>query len=198
MNQFVELMKKRRSRYALSAASPLTDEQIVQLVREAVRLTPSAFNSQSACTLVLLGWSHARLWDMVMETLKELVPAEKFAPTEAKINSFKAGYGTILYFEDLSVVRGLQEQFPGYKDNFPVWSVQSNGMLEFAVWTALAEAGLGASLQHYNPVIDARVRRAFNVPEDWKLLAQMPFGVPTEPAGEKTEEPLDKRVKVFH
>ena len=33
------------------------------------------------------------------------------------------------------------------------------GMLQLAVWTALAEKGLGASLQHYNPLIDDGGRR---------------------------------------
>ena len=82
-------------------------------------------------------------------SFKKNSPEENFASTEEKINSFKAGYGTVLYFEDFSVVESLQKQFELYKDNFPVWAQQTSGMLQFAIWTALSIEGLGATLQHY-------------------------------------------------
>jgi predicted oxidoreductase (fatty acid repression mutant protein) len=69
----------------------------------------------------------------------------------------------------------LQEQFPLYKENFALWSMQSAGMLNLVVWTALAEAGMGASLQHYNPLIDEAVKAKFNLPATWRLIAQMPL-----------------------
>lgn len=37
-------------------------------------------------------------------------------------------------------------------------------MIQFAVWTALETEGLGASLQHYNPIIGAEVAKAFEIP----------------------------------
>lgn len=70
-------------------------------------------------------------------------------------------------------------------------------MLQYIVWTALEQEGLGASLQHYNPLIDARVASEWNIPSNWKLIAQMPFGVPTSPASEKQFSPLEDRVLVF-
>lgn len=65
------------------------------------------------------------------------------------------------------------------------------------VWTSLEIEGLGASLQHYNELIEADVKREWKVPADWKLISQMPFGKPTAPAGEKEFMPLEERVKVF-
>ena len=178
-----EAMKNRRSRYALSAKSPISDNELEQLLREAVQHTPSAFHSQSSRAALLLGENHTALWRIVMDALREIVNPERFAETEAKINSFAAGYGTILYFEDMSVVEGFQKAVPNYAENFPVWSNQSAGMLQYAMWTALSAKGLGASLQHYNPLIDAAVKQTFAIPENWKLLAQMPFGVAvSEPA----------------
>ena len=70
-------------------------------------------------------------------------------------------------------------------------------MLQFAVWTLLEEAGLGASLQHYNPLIDEAVKRVWQIPDSWQLLAQMPFGAPAGAPGEKAFEPLERRVKVY-
>ncbi|MFX3806058.1 nitroreductase, partial [Streptococcus suis] len=83
-------------------------------------------------------------------TLRKIVPEAAFEGTNTKINSFAAGYGTVLFYEDQDVVKSLQEQFALYADNFPVWSEHSSAIAQFAVWTALSEQNIGASLQHYN------------------------------------------------
>lgn len=196
-SDFMSAVKNRRSYYAISKDSPVSDETIHELINEAVKYTPSAFNSQSARVVVLLGQKHDQLWDLTKETLRKIVPADKFAPTEEKMNAFKSGYGTVLFFEDQSVVENMQNQFALYKDNFPIWSNQSSGMLQFVVWTALEDAGFGASLQHYNPLIDEEVASTWNLPSTWKLIAQMPFGKPTAEPGEKTFQPLEERVKFY-
>ncbi|CKH73330.1 nitroreductase family protein [Streptococcus pneumoniae] len=134
------------------------------MIYHAVKHTPSAFNSQSARVVVLLGEQHDKLWDITKETLRKIVPENNFASTEEKMNAFKSGYGTVLYFEDSEVVEELQEKFALYKENFPIWSQQSSGMLQFAIWTALEIEGFGATLQHYNPLIDEEVRK------EWELL----------------------------
>jgi len=115
---------------------------------------PSAFNSQSTRIVLLLGKNHKKLWEITKETLKRLVSAEVFKGTEAKIDgSLAAGYGTILFFEDKAVVEQLQDSFPTYYDKFPVWAQQTSAMHQLAIWTMLEDAGLGVSLQHYNPLI---------------------------------------------
>lgn len=196
-NCFLEAVEKRRSIYNLGSKQVVSPDEIMEKINAAVKYAPTAFNSQSARVLVLFGENYKSFWKKVLEILRQVVPADKFAATEEKIKSFMAGYGTVLFFEDETVVKNLQEKFPLYKDNFPKWSLQSNGMLQFIVWTALENAGLGASLQHYNPLIDNEVVKMFGVPESWKLWAQMPFGSIVEPAGEKTFLPLEERVKVF-
>ena len=91
----------------------------------------------------------------------------------------------------------MQQQFSAYAENFPIWAQQANGMLQFAIWTALANLGLGVNLQHYNPLIDEEVKKTFQVPDSWKLIAQMPFGAKLE--APKTIEKMDiaERVKIF-
>ena len=126
------------------------------------------------------------------------VPAEAFVKTEEKIdNSFACGYGTVLFFEDQKVVKGLQEAFPSYQDNFPGWSLQTSAMHQLAIWVMLEDVGFGASLQHYNPLIDDEVRRAWNLPGHWHLIAEMPFGLPVGKPGEKEFQPLEERVRIF-
>ena len=197
-SNFFDAVKRRRTRYALSKDSVISEERIREIVSEAVKHSPSAFNSQRARVVVLFGEQHDRLWDIVKAELKKIMPPEGFGATEEKINgAFRSGYGTVMFFEDQSVVEGLQKQFPLYKDAFPVFSLNSAGMLQYVVWTALAEQGIGASLQHYNPVIDEAVRVAWDLPTSWKLSAQMPFGKPIADPVEKTFQPIESRVKVF-
>lgn len=174
---FYKAIQKRRTNYTITNETTITDARLEEIVMDMVKYTPSSFHSQSSRVVLLLGEKHKTLWEIVMQTLKAIVPVESFAATESKINSFAAGYGTILYFEDQDVVKGLQESFPAYKDNFPVWSNQSSGMLQANIWTALTTEGLGVSLQHYNPIIDVKVAQTFDIPTSWKLIAQMPFGV---------------------
>ena len=189
-----EALRHRRSYYALAPESPIDDARIEEIVRFAIQHIPSAFNSQSTRLVLLMHEQHKAFWEIVKRTLQAIVPAEAFVATEQKIDrSFASGYGTVLYYEDTTVVRKLQEQFPRYADNFPIWSEHTSAMHQLAVWTMLEDAGFGASLQHYNPLIDDEVRKHWSLPGEWKLVAQMPFGTPAGEPGEKTFKPLDER-----
>ena len=196
-NPLLNSLKKRRTQYALGKSLPLSKEDTAELIREAVKYTPSSFNSQSSRAVILFGDESEKLWNIVKETLRPIVPADAFAQTEAKIDSFAAGAGTVLFYEDQNVVKGLQEKFPLYADNFPIWSEQSGGMAQHAVWTALANADIGASLQHYNPLIDQEVATVWNIPSTWKLRAQMPFGSNEQPFPERAFMDDADRFKVF-
>lgn len=194
---FYTALQERRSIYGINKDVKVSDERIKEIVEFAVKHTPSAFNSQTARLVVLTGEAHNKLWDITTESLRKVVGDGDFSGTQQKMDSFKAGYGTVLFFEDVAVVKSLQEQFALYADNFPIWANQASGMHQLVVWTALATEGLGATLQHYNPLIDDEVKKEWNIPENWKLLAQMPFGNPTASAGEKEFQPLEDRVKFY-
>ncbi len=188
----------RRSHYAIDDKSPLSVAQLTEMVDYALLNVPSAFNSQSTRLVLLTGAQHKKLWSSItMDVLRAIVPAEHFAPTEAKINGFAAGFGTVLFFEDQRVVEGLQQQFPLYADNFPLFSRDTSAMHQYAIWMMLEEAGLGASLQHYSPIIDQRVQDAWDIDPNWKMTAQMPFGgIATRP-DPKEKMPADMRRKII-
>ena len=193
-----KLAEKRRSIYALSNQLPVSNDEIVNLVEHAVLHTPSAFNSQSTRIVVLFGEDHKKLWDITEETLKTIVgDDEKFQGTKDKIAGFRAGAGTVLFFEDKGVVRNMQEAASLYADKFPIWAHQTSAMHQYVIWTALASLDIGANLQHYNPVIDQRVADAWDIADDWELNAQMVFGAIEQPAGDKAFQPIDERMKVF-
>lgn len=187
----------RRSVYALNKNLPVGKEQVAQIIEHAIKHTPSAFNSQSTRLVVLFGAEHEKLWDIAIAELRKIVPAENFKATEDKLNMFKAAAGSVLFFEDNDVIKGLQEKFASYAANFPIWADHSDAMHQYAVWSTLAAAGVGANLQHYNPVIDAEVAKTWNIPANWTLRAQLVFGGIDAPAGEKAFSPIEGRLKIY-
>jgi len=197
-NQFLEIIEKRRSIYAIGKHVKQTPEQLTEFIQNTIKLSPSAFNSQSSRAVILFNDQHQKFWNIVKDALKAFAKdKEAAAKTSAKIDSFAAGFGTVLFFEDQDVVKSMQQQFPLYADNFPVWSEHSTGIAQFATWTALSTIGIGASLQHYNPLVDEKVQATWNVPANWKLRAQLVFGSIEAPAGEKSFMDDAERFKVF-
>ena len=145
MSEAIKLFENRRSIYAIGNELPISEEEVTALIKAAVKASPSSFNSQTSRVVILMDDAHQKLWNIVEKTLEPLTPAEAFPNTQAKLASFAAGKGTILFFEDMDVVRSLQEQFALYAENFPIWSDQSTGIAQHAVWVALAEANIGAN-----------------------------------------------------
>ncbi|KAH6889923.1 Nitroreductase-like protein [Thelonectria olida] len=193
----IQLAKNRRSIYPLTKDLPISTARITEIVNDATLQTPSSFNNQSNRIAVLFGAEHEKLWDITKDTLKAIVPADAFAATEQKLNLFRGAAGTVLFFADQTVVEDFQAKFAPYADKFPHWAAQSAAIQQYITWTAFEAEGLGANLQHYNPLIDAQVQENWKIPATWKLDAQLVFGGKTSDAGEKTYQPLEERVKVF-
>lgn len=202
---FTEATALRRSLRALEPRSPVPDRVIVAVAMEALLTVPSAFNNQAARLAVLLGADHARLWSFTGQQLEAKIGSERYnAGTKERIDAFReGGYGTILFFDDEAVGRQLSEgeKTPEmYRDKGEEWVQQSQGMHQYFVWVALEALGLGANLQHYNPLIDEDVRRTWSMPATWKLKAQMVFGVPKEgswPGEREQKVGLDERLRVL-
>lgn len=185
----IDALKERRSVYKITKDLPVSEQKIIETITKVTELVPDAFNMKSQRAVVVLGEKHDKLWDTVYDALDGKVHREK-------IDGFRAGAGTVLYFYDGAVISVMQEKVPAYADNFPVWANQSNAMLQICVWSALRELGVGVSLQHYNPVIDGSVKKLFDLPDGYVLVAQMPFGGIASIPPEKDKEDISVRVSV--
>ncbi len=196
---FLEALVSRRSYYQIGAQSNIPEREIIDMIDTVILSTPSAFNSQSTRIVVLLDDSHRALWEIVKDVLRRIVEPEDYPKTEEKIeSSFAAGCGTILFFEDQSIIEKLREKMPVYADQFESYSAQTSAMHQLAIWTLLEEMGFGASLQHYNPLIDKRVAARWLLPAEWRLVAQMPFGVRLEhPVPKEQHLPIEERRLIF-
>lgn len=197
MKDLLMAIKDRRTYYNIEKVTPVGDDELIETLKTVVKNSPSAFNMQSGKIVILLDGHHDKLWSIVMETLRKKVPAEKFGPTEAKVNGFAAGYGTVLYFDDTAIVEKAAAENPRYADNFRLWAQHGMGIIQGNIWNVLEAMGFGANIQHYNPIIDDEVKKTWDIPDSWTLLAQMPFGLPTADPDEKDFLPIDERVKVF-
>lgn len=197
LETFQNAIEKRRTIYSLDQDISISDNEVEDIIEHAIQHVPSSFNSQSTRIVLLLNDNHNKFWEITKQELKNAMgPDRDFQATSDKVDNFKHSHGTILFFEDQDVIEGLQNQMPNYAENFAVWSSQTNAMHQFSIWTALSTVGIGASLQHYNPLVDVAVSEAFEIPKTWKLVAQMPFGNIRDEAGDKEFHDISKRFLV--
>lgn len=190
-------LTKRRTIYTLGKNLPIEDSEIIKIVEQCVLHCPTAFNVQSARTVILFQKSHEDFWKMVEKAVVDIAPSEKKEQSAQNVKRYTDAYATILFYEDTNAIRELEEKFPLYSHNMKTWAIEANGMLEYMIWQKFAENKIGASLQHYNELIEDQTRKHFNLPSVWKMIAQMPFGSIEAPALEKTFLPLEERIKIF-
>ncbi|KAI9754859.1 MAG: hypothetical protein M4579_004516 [Chaenotheca gracillima] len=194
---FFDVVKARRTIYALDNSSTIPDSRIKEIIETVVLHAPSTFNSQTSRLVVLLKSEHEKLWDLIWDIMRATIPADHLKGTEDKLKGFRGAYGTVLFFEDPQPTKELQTKLPRYADKFPVWAQHTSAIHQYIIWAAFAAEGLGANLQHYNPLIDQKVKETWNIPLEYSLVAQMPFGKPLGPPIEKTFRPLEERL-TFH
>lgn len=196
---FIEAISHRRSNYHLENISPVATSHILNTIDTILSVVPSPFNVQSARIVALFDEQHIALWDIVERELESRIPKDIFAKTRQKLHkSFRSGYGTILFYEDELSLNKLRIDTPDYAEHITQWAEHSAGMLQFAIWTALEDMGFGASLQHYNPLIDKAVGERWLIDKSWRLIAQMPFGLPKDnPAPHIQKIPIHQRRLVF-
>lgn len=168
--------RMRRSQYDLNDRLPISREALKLLVLDIIRTTPSGFDSQTARLVLLWDAEHRRLWDVVREVERGRTAPERFPQKAQKMDGFKRGAGTILFFEDGDILRALEQRFPKVAYSVPLFSSHTSAMHQYAAWAQFAALGIGASLQHYNPVADDAIKQAFGLPDAWELHAQLVFG----------------------
>ncbi|RMJ25365.1 nitroreductase [Aspergillus sp. HF37] len=206
-DSLISLAQSRRTIYALGKTPPSSagDAHLASLLHNAILHIPSSFNTQSTRLILLLHSEHDKLWDIAIETFgagvhNGTIPVDTetwTARTLPKLRGLRNATGTVLFYEDPAHIEPFVDKFPVYKDHFGAWAEQANAMHQYFLWTGLEALGFGANLQHYNPLIDARVAEQWDVPRDWRLVAQLVFGSPEGEPKEKTQKPVEERVKIY-
>ena len=189
MQNYIEIIKKRRSYYNLSEDVYLSNEEIKYLVEDVLNTTPSHMNSQTTRVVLLFDEKSKEFWNKVNETFDNKIKEEKF-------HGFYHAKGTALFFIDTDEIRKQEKDIPSYKEYFETWGHHSAAMLELNLWQALRDENIGASNQHYNPVIDSWVKEDYDLPDSWELIAEMPFGKIEEEPEAKEKKPIGEILKV--
>lgn len=223
VQKFLQLIKQRRSIYALNNTPILPDAELISLIKTTVRESPSAFNSQSSRVVILLGEDHKNYWqNIVKPAMRKTITDETFwSKLGPRYDLFAQAYGTALFFEDENAIKKLQQEHAVVAKSFPHWSAHASGMAQLNTWTALEVAGYGANLQHvsdsnttntsynaheltYSPFLKQNIQAGpativekYGVPTDWTLQAELVFGNPTATPSEKTYMDDTDRFKVF-
>ena len=176
MSTFLELVKNRRTQYAIGNNTELSNEEIAGRITEIVRDVPTASNSQTTRVAVVFGDKHVQLWDHILDVQKDVLEGPIWDMMSGVMEGAKAGVGTVLFFEDLDAV----EAMPTSPSRVEVYKQNNQANTQYAVWLGLTDLGLGGSLQHmnvgYEQGFDKSVKELLGLSDRWELQAQMPFG----------------------
>ena len=197
MSNFTDLIKQRRTTYAIGNKTELTHEEIVDRIREIAQDVPSANNSQTTRVVVLFGEDNVKLWDHIYNVQKDVMQRPMWDMMSNVMQGAKGGVGTILFFED----QGAIEKGIGKGARADVYKQHNDANMQYALWLGLAELGLGASLQHMNigfeQGFDKSIKEMFDLPENYEMIAQMPFGSIEAAPGEKEYIDSNEQVRVI-
>ncbi|ETN38113.1 uncharacterized protein HMPREF1541_07737 [Cyphellophora europaea CBS 101466] len=192
---FLEAIAARRTIYTISPENlPVPTSRVQEIITQVIKHTPSPYNAQTARAVIIFDDNHRKYFDAVESGLEKILPPEVWSVLSGSIKSFRSGgAGTVLWFEDEEAIEKLTTTHPAIAPFAESWSDQSNGMHQINAWTALEAEGLGASLQHHHfaPDVMSYYHDALKVPKTWKPKAQLVFGTPTAPAGDKAFEPIE-------
>lgn len=100
--KIVDSLNKRRSYYNIGKNIDVTEDKLVENIKEITNLVPHPFNNQSSRLIIVTKEKQDELWDNIYDVFEGKVAREK-------IDSFKSGYGTILYFINQEDVDRLKE-----------------------------------------------------------------------------------------
>lgn len=176
----IDLTEARRTVYDFKPELPkgVTESEIKDIVTRIVKATPTSFNIQNVRAVIFWGDASKKLWGDVYEATKDF-------PFSGRPKSLsETAYGTVVFFDDQTVIDEISKKFTVYKDLFPVWAAHSNGAAQIDIWKSLSALGLGANLQHFNPYVQEAIKD--KVSDKWTVVAQLAFGVPTAKPSEKT------------
>lgn len=98
----IKSLEKRRTYYNIDKNIPVLEKEIEEKIKEVTELVPDAFNMKSARVVIVFGEKHDLLWDEIYEVYGGKVSREK-------IDSFKAGAGTVLFLYDEETVKGYKK-----------------------------------------------------------------------------------------
>ncbi len=196
MSNFQDLVAKRHSTYHIGRNTDRTPEEVTEYLRELTQWVPTASHSQTSRLVLVFGDKHEALWDEIHDVQSKVLSDEMWETMGGVIAGAKQGLGTVLFFEDQEAVQAM----PTSDATRETYSQHNNANHQYATWLGLTELGLGATLQHFNIGYeqghDKSIKELLDLPDNYALVAEMPFGSIETPAEAKETIPTDVKVQV--
>ena len=172
---FVDSIRKCQPTEVLGKKVHFSQNYLSALILEAIKSCPSIQGLNALRCIIVYNTSHQKFWNLVEQQQRQHIPQHLFDATTHKIKGYKDAFGTILFFEDQTALQQLAKKFPLQAEYHEFWSTQSLGMSALAVWSTLADIGLGVNYLQYTG-LDQRLDQELSVPLDWTLKSQLVFG----------------------
>lgn len=197
MSEFKDLIKKRRSVYEVGKDTDLSPEEIHEYIQEVVKEVPTAFNSQSTRVVIVTGAANEAVWDEIHRAQKEALDKDMYDFMAPRFENSKKALGTVLFFEDQEEV----QKMPTNEVRANLYKEQNSAFAQYAVWLALTDLDLYATLQHFNigykENYDKSIREMLNLPDSFELNAEMPFGSKASEANKKAYMDVDEQTRLI-
>ncbi|VEI12981.1 nitroreductase family protein [Trueperella bialowiezensis] len=190
MTTLSDLIHARRSVYHIGTNTEHTAESVADALRGIITRLPSAMNSQTTRLVVVSGDNNTKVWDSIHSDQKGALSPDMYERFAPRFTQAKQGLGTVLLFESRTAVENMglnPARSEIYKEN-------NHAITALAVWLQLTELGLGTSLQHFNVGYESGIRELLGLPDDFEMLAQMPFGSIETPGADKPALDPNERV----
>ncbi|CAF9906638.1 MAG: hypothetical protein GOMPHAMPRED_004823 [Gomphillus americanus] len=201
--EFLKAIEHRRTVYPLTNKVDVSDDRIVEIVQEVLKVSPSSYNTQPMRVAIMLGEEHVKLWKIVREHAMPILQSAGEKVVEmmsSRIDMFSKAYGSITFWTDEDTIKESAKTHQSVAQMFHPWAEHATGMLQLQIWTAIELEGLGANLQHMDafPPVEAALKKEFGIPESWSMRANMNIGGETAPHPPVPEKkPFEETLKVF-
>ena len=97
--EYLKAIGYRRTVYPLSDKNlPISDDRIVEVVSEVLKIAPSSFNNQTFRVAIMLGEQHKKFWQIVIDNAMPILQGageEVVKAMDQRFTMFKAAYGTV-------------------------------------------------------------------------------------------------------
>lgn len=197
MAELRDVIAQRQSVYEIGKNTDVTADGVAAMLREVVGSIPSAGNSQTTRWVVVSGEKNDKVWDIIDAAQREALPEKLYEMFSPRFSQAKQGLGTILMFASRDAVASM----PTSPERSTLYKENNHGIAAYATWILLRDLNLGASLQHFNvgyeAGFDREIREYLGLPDDWELLAEMPFGSIEANGSEKDKLAPEERVLVI-
>lgn len=78
---YLAAIATRRTNYAITPKSSVSDEKLEAIIKHAVLHAPTSFNTQSSRAVLVIGAANTKLWNMITESALKPLEGVFFQPS---------------------------------------------------------------------------------------------------------------------